>query len=67
MRIVSILSAAVLLFAAPFASHAEQRCEHSAPRDSTVDLSGVLVVDHVGSGSVDHRDVRGKVRIPEDD
>ena len=44
MRIVSILSTAVMLVAAPFASHAEQRCEHSAPRDSTMDLSGIKVV-----------------------
>ncbi|NOT89931.1 MAG: DUF4097 family beta strand repeat protein [Lysobacter sp.] len=43
MRIVSILLTAALV-AAPFASHAEQRCEHSADRDAELNLSGIKTV-----------------------
>lgn len=41
MRIASILLPACLLATLPFASHAEQHCEHSAPRDSALNLDGI--------------------------
>ena len=44
MRIVSTLMTAGILAAAPFASNAEQRCEHSAARDVELDLGGIKAV-----------------------
>lgn len=44
MRIVSTLLTAGVLAASPFASHAEQRCEHSAARDAELNLSGIKTV-----------------------
>jgi DUF4097 and DUF4098 domain-containing protein YvlB len=44
MRIVSILLTAGILGAVPFASHAEQRCEHSAARDAELSLGGIKTV-----------------------
>jgi DUF4097 and DUF4098 domain-containing protein YvlB len=44
MRIASILLSTGMLAAIPFASQAEQRCEHSAARDAELNLTGVKTV-----------------------
>lgn len=44
MRIVSILLTTGMLVTASFALRAEQRCEHSAPRDTELNLSGIKTV-----------------------
>lgn len=44
MRIASILLPVCMLIALPFAAQADQRCEHSAPRDAELNLSGIKTV-----------------------
>ena len=44
MRIASNLLSICMLTALPFTSQAGERCEHSAPRDSVLNLSGIKTV-----------------------
>ncbi len=44
MRIASLLLPFFMLAALPFAAQADQRCEHSAPRDAELNLSGIKTV-----------------------
>jgi hypothetical protein len=44
MRIAKILPSLCLLAALPFSSHAADRCEHSAPRELDLNLTGVKTV-----------------------
>jgi Putative adhesin len=44
MRITSILLTTGMLFAVPFASHAEQPCEHSAARNAELNLGDIKTV-----------------------
>ena len=44
MRIASLMLSTGMLAALPFAAQADQRCEHSAPRDAELRLSGIKTV-----------------------